>query len=176
MAPMPAGRSIASLRAPRGTNFIRLAFAAVFLLGFLGLVGFLLKDYLPGIFPSLAGHDVAEETSKEAPVLPTQTPLGIMPDSNSASKLSNSALAEKSASSSESPVKPPAPIAVGFDPRESIVPKMEPAPERVATAVSPSSPAVSAGGPPPPPPPRPHKPCRNHKVPIGGQARHFINR
>ena len=151
MAPMPAGRSIASLRAPRGTNFIRLAFAAVFLLGFLGLVGFLLKDYLPGIFPSLAGHDVAEETSKEAPGIPTQTPLGIIPDSNSASKLSKSALADKSASSSESPVKPPAPIALGFDPQEPIVPKMEPAAERVATAVSPSSPAVSAGGNPAPP-------------------------
>lgn len=73
--PLPPGRSIASLRAPRGTNFIRLAFAAVFLLGFLGLVGYLLKDNLPGLFPSLMGHDVAEEASNQTssqPSIPSQ--------------------------------------------------------------------------------------------------------
>jgi hypothetical protein len=61
--PVPAGRSVASLRTPRGTHYVRLAFAALFLLGFLGLVGYLLKDYLPGVFPSLLGRDTAEEVT-----------------------------------------------------------------------------------------------------------------
>jgi hypothetical protein len=43
-SPLPAGRNLAALRPNRGTNVIRLAMAAVFLLGFLGLAAFFLKD------------------------------------------------------------------------------------------------------------------------------------
>jgi len=126
MAPVPSGRSIASLRAPRGTNFIRLAFAAVFLLGFLGLVGYLLKDYLPGLFPGLAGHEVAEEAVKEAPLLTTSTPLSSNPAPSSSAKLADTAAKEKAApqpfASAETKTSP-APITVGFDPQEPVAPK-----------------------------------------------------
>lgn len=65
-SPLPRGRNIAALRTPRGTNFIRLAIAAVFLLGFLGIAFYMLKDTIVGAFvakdaeieaqiPSLAG-------------------------------------------------------------------------------------------------------------------------
>jgi len=128
LAPVPSGRSIASLRAPRGTNFIRLAFAAIFLLGFLGLVGYLMKDYLPSLFPGLAGHEVAEEAVKEAPLISTPAPP-------SATKPIDSAAAEKAAAQSTAAAETttaPAPITVGFDPKESVVPKAETA----ATATS----------------------------------------
>ncbi|WP_395742953.1 hypothetical protein [Prosthecobacter sp.] len=144
-SPLPAGRSIASLRAPRGTNFIRLAFAAVFLLGFLGLVGFLLKDHLSGLFPGLAGHDVAEEVSKEDAAPPTQAPL----PSNPASGImaSNPVTAEKPAATPETaPLSPPkpAPITVGFDPQEPTASQPRPAaPANPMAAVQPSSPPAA---------------------------------
>ncbi|MDB6006223.1 MAG: hypothetical protein JWR15_3210, partial [Prosthecobacter sp.] len=131
VAPLPGGRSIASLRAPRGTNFIRLAFAAVFLLGFLGLVAFLLKDYLPGIFPSLAGHELVEETSKNDTGLPTQDPLASNPAPTTSSKPLNNEAAEK---------PKPAPIVVGFDPQEPTTAKAAPAaPADLASMGAPSS-------------------------------------
>ena len=121
VTPIPAGRNIASLRTPRGTNFIRLAFAAVFLLGFLGLVGYLLKDYLPGVLTSLAGHDSAEEVSKEDPGIPTQAtaPLASNPAPSASSK---PVIAEKSAPLPEAKTTQP-PITVGFDPQEPAAPK-----------------------------------------------------
>lgn len=150
MAPIPSGRSIASLRAPRGTNFIRLAFAAVFLLGFLGLVGFLLKDYFPGLIPSLTGHDVAEETSKEEPGIPT--PLIPTQEPGTTSKLSNNATAEKPAtppsSSSEAKAKSTS-LTVGFDPQEPSPSKVSSvaADEKAATAVVPSPPSATGATP-----------------------------
>lgn len=146
MAPIPSGRSIASLRAPRGTNFIRLAFAAIFLLGFLGLVGFLLKDHLMDLIPSLTGHDVAEETSKEEPGNPIQ--LLSNPDPGTPSKLSSNAIPEKPSPSSEAPAKS-APKTAGFDPLEStpskatsVAPK-----EQVATALPSSAPSAASAAP-----------------------------
>lgn len=127
-SPLPAGRSIASLRAPRGTNFIRLAFAALFLLGFLGLVGYLLKDYLPGLFPSLAGHEVAEEVSKEASVSTAQPSLPSNPDPGTASTLpTRGTTAEKQAAeaATESFSPRPTQMTVGFDPQEPTAPKAE---------------------------------------------------
>ena len=53
---MPPGRNLSSLRTPKGTNFIRLAFAAIFLLGFLGVVGFFLKEHVIGMFPGLTAY------------------------------------------------------------------------------------------------------------------------
>jgi hypothetical protein len=150
MAPIPSGRSIASLRAPRGTNFIRLAFAAVFLLGFLGLVGFLLKDYFPGLIPSLTGHDVAEETSKDEPGTPT--PLIPTQEPGTSSKLSNNATGEKPAplpsSSSEAKAKQTS-ITVGFDPQEPSPSKVASvaADEKAATAVVPSPPSATGATP-----------------------------
>jgi len=140
MTPIPSGRSIASMRAPRGTNFIRLAFAAIFLLGFLGLVGYLLKDYLkdylPGLLPSLAGHEVAEEISKEAPRPSTPAPLVSNPAPLSASSTENT--------------PSPAPIAVGFDPKEPVAPKTETAPAAAGsmdTARSAPLPSVASAAP-----------------------------
>ena len=101
------------MRVPRGTNFIRLAFAALFLLGFLGLVGFLLKDHLQDMFPSLAGHAV-EEAAKDDTGLPTPSP-------SATASSSNPEVAEQSAPS-ETKAKPP-PITVGFDPQEPAAPQ-----------------------------------------------------
>ncbi len=75
---IPAGRNIASLRAPRGTNFIRLAFAAMFLLGFLGLVGFMVKDYLPDFFPTLFHHGEIAEVTKQDAGIPKTTPAPVL--------------------------------------------------------------------------------------------------
>ncbi|MBL9131018.1 MAG: hypothetical protein JNG86_07460 [Verrucomicrobiaceae bacterium] len=70
-SPMPRGRSISALRSPRGTNFIRLAIAAVFLLGFLGTAGFFFKDAIMGAF---AGSDAPEKTPA-VPALPKPNPV-----------------------------------------------------------------------------------------------------
>ncbi|WP_395737881.1 hypothetical protein [Prosthecobacter sp.] len=120
----PGGRSIASLRAPRGTNFIRLAFAAIFLIGFLGLVGFLLKDYLPGIFPSLAGHEAAEEISKEEPG--GKPPAGLVSGQgpSAPSVPGTEPNTEKPAGMVAEPKQ--GPVAVGFDPQETVAPKAKP--------------------------------------------------
>lgn len=131
-APIPSGRNIASLRAPRGTNFIRLAFAAMFLLGFLGLVGFLLKDYLPDIFPNLAGHDDAEEIIKDD---------GHTPTTATAPEISSPGSGDNSLATT-APVegKPkPTPMMVGFDPTEPVSPQAQPVPSGEIAAVSSAS-------------------------------------
>ncbi len=116
----PGARNIASLRAPRGTNFIRLAFAAIFLIGFLGLVGYLLKDYLPGIFPSLAGHETAEETTKGEAGAKPQADLATV-QAPSAPSISE---AEKPAGTP--PDNKPGTALVGFDPQETVAQKAKP--------------------------------------------------
>ncbi|OYW77975.1 MAG: hypothetical protein B7Z37_01595 [Verrucomicrobia bacterium 12-59-8] len=142
MAPIPPGRSIASMRAPRGTNFIRLAFAAIFLLGFLGLVGYLLKDYLPGLLPGLMGNELAEEASKEAPLpSPPAPPSAAIPIGDSAAPQSVSSPKGKPS---------PAPITVGFDPQEPVAPTTETAPtvaEIKDTARSSPPPAAPSAAP-----------------------------
>lgn len=159
MAPIPSGRNIASLEAPRGTSFIRLSLAAIFLLGFLGLAGFLLKDYFPGLITSLAGNDAAEGTPKDEPGI--LTPFLPKPDPVSSPKLSSNTTAEKPAtlpsSSSEAKAKP-ASITAGFDPQEPTPAKAATvaADEKAATAVVPSPPAAKGTTPmaatPAPPP------------------------
>ena len=132
VVPIPAGRNIASLRAPRGTNFIRLAFAAMFLLGFLGLVGFMLKDYLPDFFPTLFHHGDIVEVSKQdagiskttpAPVLSHPAPEGVPLLSNNENAKSASTLLSPP-SLAEAPTKT-APITAGFDPTEPAPSKVE---------------------------------------------------
>ena len=59
-APLPRGRNMSALAAPRGTRFIRLAIAAVFLIGFIGIAGYLFKDALKEAFTGL-GDEVAAE-------------------------------------------------------------------------------------------------------------------
>lgn len=130
MAPIPPGRSIASLRAPRGTNFIRLAFAALFLLGFLGLVGFLLKDYIPVYFPNLAGHDLTEDGAKSSSTLKPSIPSATAPASSAPAKPSEVPADKTAATASMGDAKTsPGPITVGFDPREpeTAAPKATPA-------------------------------------------------
>jgi len=150
MSPVPSGRNVASLRVPRGTNFIRLAFAAIFLLGFLGLVGFLLQDYFPDLIPSLTGQDVAEETSKEEPGIPTK--LNPSPDLGIPSKLANDATTKPPAplpSSSSGAQAKSGSITVGFDPQEPTPSKAAPvaAEERTATAVAPIPPSTKGAAP-----------------------------
>lgn len=72
VAPMPSGRQLSALRPSRGTNFIRLGLAAVFLLGFLGLAGYFVKD---AFFPK---EVIVEEPA--APVTPTPTPAPVVPE------------------------------------------------------------------------------------------------
>lgn len=158
LAPLPAGRNIASLRAPRGTNFIRLAFAAIFLLGFLGLVGYLLKDYLPGLIPSLTGHDGIEESSKEDSGIPQ---LLSTPSPSAPSKPASS-IAEKPEQLPSSPTetKPKAaPITVGFDPQEPTPTKPDSSATKhqVASALTASPPPAANAAPmaAPPVPPAP---------------------
>lgn len=126
VAAIPAGRSIASLRTPRGTNYLRLAFAAVFLLGFLGLFGFLLKDHLSAIFPSLAVHDddTEELMSKEqapAPILGTDEKKSSEP-----LLYDNGSLQAKSPEAVPASPAPAAVASSGFDPTEPVTVKTAP--------------------------------------------------
>lgn len=138
--PVPAGRSIASLRTPRGTNYLRLAFAAVFLLGFLGLVGFLLKDHLSAIFPSLAAH---EDDTEDVIAKGTQAPLLLVGPVAKPSLLSdNSSQQAKSPAVVETKLEPV--LTTGFDPTEPVTVKMPPAlHEEPVAATSAIKPAVS---------------------------------
>ncbi|WP_449070016.1 hypothetical protein [Prosthecobacter sp.] len=134
-ASMPPGRKMANLREPRGASFLRLAFAALFLLGFLGVVGFFLKDYLPPSVLSLLNRGDTEETPALAePTLPTSTPT-----------LPTPPVVPRQMAEDPSP-KPPTEVAqrpMGFDPLESPAEKptsLDPAapPEIVATPVTPA--------------------------------------
>lgn len=116
-SPIPPGRNLPNLRTPRGTNFIRLAFAAVFLLGFLGLVGFVLKDYLPGMFPALAGNEAPEEVINPGASIPTLA-AGPPPKPEVSKTGTEGTPASPTADVvSEKQTKP---IVVGFDPTEPV--------------------------------------------------------
>ncbi|MBK8093261.1 MAG: hypothetical protein IPK32_15050 [Verrucomicrobiaceae bacterium] len=68
VAPIPSGRQLSALRPSRGTNFIRLAIAAVFLIGFLGIIGYVLKD----TFGGTSAEDVdLNELSTKTPAVPS---------------------------------------------------------------------------------------------------------
>lgn len=137
-APMPAGRKMANLREPRGASFLRLAFAAVFLLGFLGVVGFFLKDYLPpSVLSLLQRGDTEESADTLEPSIPTAAPTLPTPP----------VLPQQTAEKSSSPPQPtetaPTPAPMGFDPLES-TPKTATADqvlpaETVATPVMPTA-------------------------------------
>jgi hypothetical protein len=72
-SPLPAGRNLAALRPNRGARFIRLAIAALFMLGFLGLAGYFLKDTLTG----LLGGDVPPEPETKVSIV--EDPAGTVP-------------------------------------------------------------------------------------------------
>ena len=71
-SPLPRGRNMSALAAPRGTRFIRLAIAAIFLFGFIGIAGYLFKDALKEAFAGL-GDEAAEIPS--APQIPNASDL-----------------------------------------------------------------------------------------------------
>jgi hypothetical protein len=77
-SPLPAGRNLAALRPNRSTNVIRLALAAVFMLGFLGLAAYFLKDTISsylGSTPALP-ETVDGSTKSAAPIAgPADTDL-----------------------------------------------------------------------------------------------------
>lgn len=135
-SPIPPGRSISSLRAPRGTNFIRLAFAALFMLGFLGLVGFLLKDYLPGVFPGLTSQDPEEIITESAPPMPDPAKLA---DANTRQSAPLPAVVSKA---DKTPLQQTKPASLGFDPTEPVAgAKPQPSvPPEITTATAASTP------------------------------------
>lgn len=119
----------------------------MFLLGFLGLVGYLLKDSLPGIFPSLtAQEETAGHGSKEVhlpaitPTPPTQNPAPL-----TAPKFTGYATPEATPPAPAPPalaeaITKQAPMPLSFDPTEPVPPKAQPAtPAEVATVGSASS-------------------------------------
>lgn len=136
-APMPSGRKMANLREPRGASFLRLAFAALFLLGFLGVVGFFLKDYLPPSLLSLLHRGDTEETpAVPEPSIPTVTPALPTPP------VVPRQTAENPPSATQPTENAPAPM--GFDPLESTPGKAAatdsaPPAETVATPVMPTA-------------------------------------
>lgn len=75
-SPLPAGRNLAALRPNRGANFIRLGLAAVFLLGFLGIAGYLLKDTISGYLSPIAEvpTEIQPSTISTTPPAKTDTP------------------------------------------------------------------------------------------------------
>lgn len=121
--PVPSGRNLANLRTPKGTNFIRLAFAALFLLGFLGLVGFFLKEHVVGMFPGLVGDLEPDPESVIPQASPTVTVPAPVADTS------------KGATPESIPVVEPSPLSgqtsrttnlVGFDPVEPAAPGTQP--------------------------------------------------
>ncbi|MDH4454856.1 MAG: hypothetical protein QE570_16910, partial [Verrucomicrobiota bacterium] len=50
-----------------------MAFAALFMLGFLGLIGFLLKDHLPESIQTLLTQEEPDAVAPTAPELPAST-------------------------------------------------------------------------------------------------------
>lgn len=130
VSPLPPGRSVASLRTPPGTNFIRLAMAAIFLMGFLGLVGYLLRDTLVGFFPALAGELASGElASEETPETDADRPNRVpaaKPDEN-ARIPSSETVPQEDSSKTTPPIssvataafgQPQMPSISGFDPAE----------------------------------------------------------
>lgn len=117
-----AGRKLANLREPRGASFLRLAFAALFLLGFLGLVGFFLKDYLPPSVLSLFQKADTEESGivahSSAPITPSAMPE---PPSVPGDTATEQQAGQGITSASTPPETAPRPM--GFDPLETSPPK-----------------------------------------------------
>lgn len=125
--PFPSGRSIGSLKTSRGTNLIRLCLAALFLLGFLGVVGIAFKDYLPGILPSIAGSTDAGVGSESIPPPSNQTTHTQASPKPLISTPSTPLLAEKGTQEGvTASAHKTAPSTTQFDPAE-VIPKAQPA-------------------------------------------------
>lgn len=111
-----ASRQMPALREARGASFIRLAIAALFLLGFLGIVGYFVKDYLPASVLSFLHREEVEEEVPAIPTLPQPlpTPPVVAPSKSSKPQLAETAKAP-SDSSKFDPAEPakasPAPMA-----------------------------------------------------------------
>ena len=144
---MPPGRNLSSLRTPKGTNFIRLAFAAIFLLGFLGVVGFFLKEHVVGMFPGLAAYmePDPEAVIPEAESKVAATPPPTMPE------------ASKVVPPEPTPIIAPSPSPeqtqrptnlVGFDPGEPAPLKAQPvAAEFTPSTNNPPAPTLASESP-----------------------------
>lgn len=103
--PLPRGRNMSALAAPRGTRFIRLAIAAVFLIGFIGIAGYLFKDLLKEAFAGL-GDQVASETPIVPQIPNAGAPLPPSPDNSAPEVRPNS-------SSGPSGMPEPSPVTSG---------------------------------------------------------------
>ncbi len=144
---MPPGRNLSDLRTPKGTNFIRLAFAALFLLGFMGLVGFFLKEHAIGMFPGLAGYLEPDPES----LIPETAPAVTVPASTPVTETSKGSTPEPI------PVVEPSSLSgqnsrttnlVGFDPVEPTFPDTQPATAEAAKEVREASSESGLSAPP----------------------------
>lgn len=146
-SPLPPGRNLSSLRTPKGTNFIRLAFAAIFLLGFLGVVGFFLKEHVVGMFPALAAYmePPPEAVIPDAASKVATAPPSPMPE---ASKV---VLTEPAPVIAPSPTPEPTQRPtnlVGFDPGEPASSMTNPVVSEFAPGTSnPPAPAIASESP-----------------------------
>lgn len=138
---MAAGRTLSSLRTPRGTNFIRLAFAFVFLVGFLGITGFLVRDYLPNLFPGQTGQ---ADVEPPAPDLTLQSPASNSSQSNSIGSPQPIKSVESSASIPPLIVANSSP-SPGFDPVETVTKPPQAAPPQSAKPLPVPAPVTVPG-------------------------------
>lgn len=139
-SPLPPGRSLANLRTPKGTNFIRLAFAALFLLGFLGLVGYFLREHIVTLFPSVAGY-LEPEVELELPAQNSST-LDTVPPSVTTTVPDSRAPRQTRGEEPPVPVIEAAPPKklIGFDPAEA-------APNNASSSLAETTPGAPAGTP-----------------------------
>ncbi len=155
-SPLPAGRNLAALRPNRGTNVIRLAMAAVFLLGFLGLAAFFLKDTISGYLGSTP--DAPETTEPATKIADTRS--GLTPnDAQPPATLGKTTAAttppdSKPVATTETPpAKPPPAAAESTQPLMGTVSDLEAAPIPKAEPATPSEVAMVKSAEPFSPPP-----------------------
>jgi len=155
-SPLPAGRNLAALRPNRGTNFIRLALAALFMLGFLGLAAYFLKDTISGYLGT------AEEVPEVKETTPPAAIASIGPATDEAKETGDpkkpsaaTSLAETKPETTPDPLqgKPEPAAADSTKPLMGTVANLEDTPVRKAEPATPAELALVKGTMPTEPPP-----------------------
>lgn len=155
-SPLPPGRSLGALRPNRGANVIRLGLAALFLLSFLGIAGYFLKDTISGY---LAGSETTDVTPIPEPTVAPQAPAA--GSASTAGTLSTPRSLDGSEPDSLQKPKAPGPNVSATDPlapqneetTTPTIPKAQPATPAEIASVKPAIPEpdpASTGMTPPP--------------------------